>query len=281
MSPLKPYPEPPRVLATVNQLAVNLGREIRSERTRRDWTLTTLARKAGLDLSTIHRIEAGHASTLAGYVRVADALDLVPRFTLLPEQVARVRDVDPVHAAMGEVEARHLGGVGYEISLDEPYQHYQFAGRADLVAINRVQRALLHLENRTRFPDLQAYAGAWNQKRAYLAPELSKRLAIPGGFRSVTHVTTALWSSEVIHTLRLRGSTIRAACPDPTDAFAAWWAGTPPPTGTTSSLVLFDPIPGQRSSRRRWVGLDAIASVEPRYRGYAAALTALRVAGLA
>jgi hypothetical protein len=97
----------------------------------------------------------------------------------------------------------------------------------------------------------------------------------------VTHVTVALWSSEVLHTLRLRRSTFLAACPDPPDVFAAWWSGEPPMVGTTTSLVLFDPISGVRPSRRRWVGLDALGTIDPPYRGYAAALAALRGAGLA
>ncbi|MBA2255354.1 MAG: hypothetical protein H0W07_09595 [Chloroflexi bacterium] len=70
---------------------------------------------------------------------------------------------------MGELEARHLREAGFAIAVDEPYQHYQFAGRADLLAWDVEQRALLHCENRTLFPDMQGTAGAWNAKRAYLA----------------------------------------------------------------------------------------------------------------
>src|SRR2546423_614135 len=33
---------------------------------------------------------------------------------------------DIVHAAMGELEARHLRKLGLVVRLDEPYQHYQF-----------------------------------------------------------------------------------------------------------------------------------------------------------
>src|SRR3972149_745963 len=35
-----------------------------------------------------------------------------------------------------------------------PYQHYQCAGRAGLLAWERERRSLLHVENRTRFPNL-------------------------------------------------------------------------------------------------------------------------------
>ncbi|HEX5828719.1 MAG TPA: hypothetical protein VFY23_14425 [Candidatus Limnocylindrales bacterium] len=60
---------------------------------------------------------------------------------------------DLVHAAMGELEARALQRPGRTIAIGEPYQHYQFAGRADLLAWDAED--LLHIENRTRFPNLQ------------------------------------------------------------------------------------------------------------------------------
>jgi len=277
----------------VTRIAQALGQVVRDERLRRGWRLIDLAERADVSMATAHGVEAGEVSSLDGYVRLALALGLTPRFTLLPERASRpVRDADPVHAAMGEVEAAHLRGLGYEVRLDEPYQHYQFAGRADLVAIDREQRALLHLENRTRFPDVQAFAGAYNGKRAYLGPDLARRLGIARGFRSETHVVVTLWSAEALHTMRLREESFRSVCPDPPDSFAAWWAGSPrtggPPTNVprpdeypTSSLVIFDPLTGRRSTRRRWVGLDQLRQVQPRYRGYADALSAMRRGGIA
>jgi transcriptional regulator with XRE-family HTH domain len=282
MAPRTDRNPPPKAIALAQRLAMELGQQVRDERTRRRWTIAQLAERSGLSLGAVHRVEAGAASTLGGYARLGVALGLDARFALTHERAAAaMRDADVVHAAMGEVEARHLRRHGHEVLLDEPYQHYQFAGRADLVAVDRSRRALLHLENRTRFPDVQAFAGSFNAKRAYLAPELAERLGIHGGFLSETHVVVALWSAEVVRTLRLRAATFRSTCPDALDPFAAWWSGEPVPAGRSSSLVLFDPVPGQRASRRRWVGLDDGGKVEARYRGYADALAALRRVGAA
>jgi hypothetical protein len=192
-----------------------------------------------------------------------------------------VRDADVIHAAMGDVQSSHFGGHGPELHLDEPFQHYQFAGRADLVAIDRARRALLHVENRTRFPDIQGFAGSFNSKRAYLGEELAARYRIAGGFVSETHVIAALWSSEVLHTLRLRTASFRAIAPDPPDAFAAWWEGRPPPTGISTTFVLFDPLPGKRVTRRRYLGLEDALGTEPRYRDYRNAVEVLRANGMA
>jgi transcriptional regulator with XRE-family HTH domain len=136
MSPrkLSSHP-PPRVRAIANPLATHLGEEVRAARIRRRWSLADLATRAGVSPSMIHGIEAGEPATLEGYARIAVALEIEPEFTFAARRsTAVVRDADPVHAAMGEVEAQQFGGHAFPVRLDEPYQHDQFAGRADLVA---------------------------------------------------------------------------------------------------------------------------------------------------
>lgn len=183
-------------------------------------------------------------------------------------------DVDFVHAAMGELEAAHLGGHGYAVGIDEPFQHYQFAGRADVVAWDAGRRALLHIENRTRYPNLQAAAGAWNAKRAYLESALAERIGVRG-WVSVTHVMVGHWSGEVMHTVRLRAASFRALCPDAIDPFVAWWTGSPPIGGRASTYALLDPVAVGR--QRRYCSLDEALTVRPRHRGYAEAAAALRL----
>jgi transcriptional regulator with XRE-family HTH domain len=284
MSPRKLVDEArPGAHSLGKRLASDLGREVRQERLRRRWSLNELANRAQLSLAAAHRIEMGEAALLDTYARLAVALGIEPAFSLHTERPARsAPDADPVHAAMGEAEAAHLSALGFEVLLDEPYQHYQFAGRADLVAVDRAKRALLHLENRTRFPDIQAAIGSYNAKRAYLAPQLANRLDIRAGFRQVTHVIVALWSAEVLHLLRLREATFDSVCPDPAEEFGAWWQGTTrEQEGQKSTLILFDPIAGQRATRRRWVGLEDLRTIDPRYRGYSDAVAKLRLADAA
>ena len=157
--------------------------------------------------------------------------------------------------------------------MDEPYQHFQYAGRADLIAWDLEAAALLHIENRTRFPDLQEVAGSFNAKKAYLGDALAKRLGIRY-WRSQTHVVAGLWSAEVLHALRQRAESFRSICPDAPSAFEAWWAGRPPASGKTSTLVVLDPLASGR--QRLLIGLDeALAGARPRHRGYADAATKL------
>jgi transcriptional regulator with XRE-family HTH domain len=248
----------------------SIGTRIREERLARHWSLRELAVRAGLSVGAVQAIESGRAGSVESAARLADALALRLEMSLVDprRRQAMLRQVDLVHSAMGELEAAHLRKLGIAVGLDEPYQHYQFAGRADVVAWDADSRALLHIENRTRFPNFQEMAGGYNSKRAYLSGVLANRLQV-GTWRSETHVICALWSSEVVHAIRLRTESFRTLCPDPSMSFESWWRGEPPATGRSSTLVVLDPRATGR--QRLWVGLSEALSSRPRYRGYAEA----------
>ena len=277
----------PVAQSALSRMAMEAGLQIREERTRRGWTLRTLADRAGVALGVAHDAESGSVLALQSYARLATALGLRPTLDLADPraragthggQGARGNSADHVHAAMGEVLARALAAPGRTLSIDEPYQHYQFAGRADVLAWDREN--LLHIENRTRFPNLQEAAGSFNAKRRYLARDAAQRLDLgPRGWRSVTHVMACLWSSEVLHTIRLRRATFGALCPDAPDALEAWLLGEPPAAGVTSCLVLLDPLVPFGSRRRTIAPVQEPPRLEPRYRGYADAAAALRQPG--
>ena len=272
MSPGKPATDPVEAVAlAMSGIRHGIGDAIRSERRRRHWTLAELATRSTVATSTVHDLESGARGSLEVAVRVARALGLEVRVDAVDSRHGPdVRQpTDIVHAAMGELEIAHLRPHGFGLGVDEPYQHYQFAGRADVIAWDVEHRALLHIENRTRFPDLQAVAGSFNAKRSHLAGSVAQRIGLPR-FESQTHVIVALWSAEVLHSIRLRPATFQALCPDPPDAFESWWRGEPPKAGATSSLVLLDPFAVGR--QRRTVSLGrALGPVRPRVRGYSEA----------
>jgi DNA-binding XRE family transcriptional regulator len=280
MSPRKVDPQPvPAVLVDMRRASAEFGIEVRDARHRRGWSVPELARRAGLSPEMVYRIEAGQPGSSESQARLAVALGRQLRVGMVdPRQRAVERaglSRDVVHSAMGEFEAGRLRRTGAGVGIDEPYQHFQFAGRADLLAWTVEHRALLHVENRTRFPDLQKAAGSYNAKRSYLPGVFAQRIGLRGGFVSVTHVVAALWSAEVIHTIRLRAATFRSLCPDPPTALEAWWSGQPPARGATSTFVLLDPTASRR--QRVWLDLEgAISRAHPRFRDYADAASRLR-----
>lgn len=268
-----------RVGRDLARIAAALGAAIRDERRRRRISMRAVAASAGVGLGTVQAAEAGRVCALETYARLADAIKLRAEFELADprrrEPTAK-RDVDPVHAAMGEAEAAHMRGLGYRAGIDEPFQHYQFAGRADVVAWSIERKALLHIENKTRFPDLQEAFGSFNAKRSYLGRELAERAGV-ARWRSETHVIAALWSAEVLNSIRTHAASFASVCPDPIDAFDAWWREAPPAAGRYSILIVFDPAAGGRRDRRLWLSLDDLEGARPRYRDYADAVELLRL----
>ena len=246
-----------------------LGARLNEARRDRRLSVARLADEAGVSRGLVYLALRGEPVSLDACLRMVGALKLRLEWELVDPRkrsVPAFRQKDLVHSAMGEFEAAHLHALGLPMSIDEPYQHYQFAGRADLVAWDVEAQALLHIENRTRFPDLQEAAGAYNAKRAYLGEAIGERIGITR-WRSETHVMVALWSAEVLHSLRLRTESFRALCPDEPTAFDGWWSGKPPIGGRVSTLVVLDPLAAGR--QRPFISLEDALKARPRHAGYA------------
>jgi transcriptional regulator with XRE-family HTH domain len=282
MSPPSPDREPaPAAAALAARVASTIGAAIREERRRRRWSVRAVATRARVSPATVVNVEAGRRASVDVHARLAVALGLSVHVRLETGHRRTTREAsDLVHAAMGELEARRLRAHDYRVAIDHPYQHYQFAGRADVLAWTLGPTALLHIENRTRFTDVQQVAGSYNAKRQYLAGSLTRQLGLPP-FDSETHVIVGLWSAEVIHTLRLRSATFGVLCPDTDERLHTWLSGVPPMTGSSSSLVLLDPF--AKRVGQGIVALDRVlAGARPRLRDYreAAARLLAATAGL-
>jgi transcriptional regulator with XRE-family HTH domain len=279
MSPRSFDPASPGAAKAVARMAVAAGEAIRENRLRRGWSIRELARRAGVSASVAQHLETGGVGSLEAYARLTTALDLRPELNAVDPRAKTASGRGPedfVHAAMGELEARHFRSLGLPVAIDEPYQHYQFAGRADFLSWDLDRLALLHIENRTRFPNLQEVAGSFNAKRSYLAGELAVRWGLSrGAWASVTHVVVALWSAEVLHAVRLRPQSFRALGPDPATSFLSWWNSGLPTQGVASCFVLCDPRSKVRE-RYRFATLDDALRVRPRFRDYDDAATSLR-----
>lgn len=277
MSPRRSAQATPRAEQELRRVAVTFGVRVRDLRLGRAWSVANLAQRAGLSPDMVYRIEAGAPTSAQTAARLAVALERRLEIALVDHRRREGPNlaVDVIHSAMGELEAAHLRHRSFSVGLDEPYQHFQFAGRADLIAWDVNRRVFLHLENRTRFPDFQEMAGSFNAKRAYLGAAIAARVGVRR-WASETHVLVALWTTEVVHPLRLRFASFEALCPDGSMPFERWWAGTPPEVGSTSCLVLLDPLAQGR--QERFISLGRAMTSRPRYRGYAEVRALLQAA---
>jgi transcriptional regulator with XRE-family HTH domain len=283
MSPFRTvHPPTAAVVARVTAICAALGAEVRAERHRRRWTVERLATEAGVSRTLVYLVERGEPTTLETYARLGMALGLRLEASLLdPRSRSRVgKAEDPVHAAIVEMLAARYSSQGRLVSADEPFQHYQFAGRADVTAIDEAGPDLIHHEVKTAIPNIGELAGTWNVKRQYLARVLAERRGLRGGFRSVTHVLTIAWTADCLRVLRLREATMHSLGPDGPDAFSRWWDGSRPDAGrVTAAVVILDPIDRPRAPA--WMPMHGLATVRPRYRDYADLLSQLRAAGCA
>lgn len=261
----------------LSRLCGRLGTALRAGRHARGWTLQAVADAAGLSPAAVARLERGGTGGLATYLRLAGVLGL--RLTWELHALAHTLEAeDAVHAVMAEVQARRFGTGLRQVLIDEPYQHFRFAGRGDLVVVDRGRSAIHHSENKTRIVNVGELSGSFNAKCRWLGAEVAERSGIRR-LTSESHTLVLLWSEEVLAVARALGRTLRALGPHGTGAFEAWWDGVPP-VGLHRGIVVLDPI-DRGPAQPQWVGLDEALEARPRYRGYADAFQELRAAGIA
>jgi transcriptional regulator with XRE-family HTH domain len=195
-------------------MASTAAEQLATARRSKRWTLAELAGRAGISTSAAQAAEAGQPMSLDTYARLAAALGLRPSLSFESGRAGstRVMTRDVVHSAMGECEAAHLARLGLTVAMDEPYQHYQFARRADVLAWDLANSRLLH--NREQVTNRGRPGARRRLQRETcltLPPAIGERLGVgPRGWQTVSHVLVALWSSEVLHALRMRTATFRA-----------------------------------------------------------------------
>lgn len=112
---------------------MTLGSAIRDARRSKKWSITDLAGKASVSRDVLYLLERGQSVSIEAAVRLASALGMRLETELIdPRKRERpLLSIDTVHSLMGEFEAKHFRGRGFPTGIDEPYQYFQFAGRAD------------------------------------------------------------------------------------------------------------------------------------------------------
>lgn len=147
-----------------------VGATIRFLRIRRPWRQRDLAEHAGVSQSMVSRIERGHLAgvTLEAIRRVAAALDL--RLDLVGRW--RGGELDRLlaagHSALHESVARDIGGrVGWRFSSEVSFAHFAERGIIDLLAWHEPSGALLVIELKTEFVDINELLGTLDRKRRH------------------------------------------------------------------------------------------------------------------
>ena len=131
VSPKRIQPPTERTTRAVDALTAVLADRPRDARRRRHWSIATLAERARLSRPMVVAMEHAQRASLDTWVALAQALGLELEMELVDPRrrgASTACREDPVHAAMGELEGAHLQRLGFSVAIDEPYQHFQFAG---------------------------------------------------------------------------------------------------------------------------------------------------------
>ena len=231
---------------------VAVGRMVRDLRVARNLRQVDVAGRAGVSRETVSRLERGlvDGMTVASLRAVSRALEMPSIVTLgwrTPE-LDRMRD--RVHAAMVEAMSRILVDAGWQITAESGFNHYGERGSADILAWHRARLAILIVETKSRFGDLQDTLAALDRKRRVLPIEFEKRF----GWRPrVVGVLLVLPDLSTHRHVAARHPTIfRASFPHRQDEVTEWLAAP----GADLRGLMFLPIShlgdiGPRSLRRR------------------------------
>lgn len=216
------------------------GAALRALRRRRGLRQVDIARKAGVDQTTVSRIERGRLDTLT--VRrlrlVYAAVDA--RFD--PAVTWRAGDLDRVlderHAALCGLASVRLSRCGWEVHPEVTFSIYGERGSVDLLASRSPDRAVLVVEVKSELVSVEETLRRLDVK-ARLAPRIAReRLGLASS--TVGRALVLPDSGSTRAALRRHDSVIGAALPGRGVEVRAWLIR---PTGSLSAVWL---LPGMR-----------------------------------
>jgi transcriptional regulator with XRE-family HTH domain len=143
-----------------------LGRIVRTVRLHLRLTQLALSARCGVSQPRISRMERGLADTmpLADLERIARALDIRLSIDAWWRGGNLPRLLDSVHARLAEYVVGQLRAVGWEVIVEYTFNRFGERGSVDIVAWHQGRRALLLIEVKSRFTDLQEMLATFARK---------------------------------------------------------------------------------------------------------------------
>jgi transcriptional regulator with XRE-family HTH domain len=181
---MSPGEAPDPMLSTMDGLQ-QLGARFRAVRIRRAWRQEDLARRVGVDRSTISRIERGHleGTTIGTLLKLARALDIQLTFVTRSRGADLDRLVHGRHAGMHESVLRWFGkhGTDWQLESEVSFAIAGERGVIDILGWHAGRRALVIIELKTDLVDLGDLLAQMDRRR-----RLARRIAAERGWDPVT-----------------------------------------------------------------------------------------------
>jgi transcriptional regulator with XRE-family HTH domain len=153
-----------------------LGRLVRMVRKRRHLRQEDVAVRAGVSQSVVSLLECGRAEELAIRTarRVCSALEIELGFEARWRGPALDRLRDAVHARVVEGVVRQLRADGWEVIVEQGFNHFGERGSVDVVGWHAAPRTLLIVEVKSELLDLQDLLASLDRKRRVVPLELAQ-----------------------------------------------------------------------------------------------------------
>ncbi len=200
-----------------------IGLALRRVRLRRNERQRDVAARSGISASLYSQIERGHlgATTLRSIRAAAAALDVRLELAVRWRGGDLDRLIHGRHAAMSQLVARTLVEAGWEVVPELSFNHFGERGVIDLVAWHAVRGAMLIVEIKTEFVDVNEMLETMDRRRR-LASVIARERGWPP-----KHLGSWLVVAESRTNRRhLAGHAdlVRAAFPEDGRSVSAWLA---------------------------------------------------------
>jgi transcriptional regulator with XRE-family HTH domain len=205
-----------------------------------------LAARAGTSRSLVSRVERDRLDNVpvGALLRLVEALDATIQLRVRCHGAELDRLMDAKHAALQERVARTLAAQGWDVRVEQSFNHFGDRGRYDVLAFHAPHGALLVAEIKTEFGDLQETIGRLNVKTrlaAAVAREIgwAPHITIPALIvaDSTTSRQIVRHHETIFGTLSLRGGEARA------------WLRRPETASAPAGILLFTSPPGAHDMR--------------------------------
>ncbi len=222
--------------------SVKIGGSFRAVRLELHLRQADVGARAGVSQQAISSIERGLLGSIdVGTLdRVAQALQADLAVTLRWRGPTLARLLDRRHAALQNAVVADLRAAGWEVVVEESYNHFGERGSVDILARHTLLSALLIVEVKTQIVDLQDLLRTLGMKER-LVPELVRRSR---GWqdRSVASVVVLPSSNSHRRAVAAHSALLDAALPARPREVRSWLAA---PAGTLRGIWFFPCTPGE------------------------------------
>jgi transcriptional regulator with XRE-family HTH domain len=205
-----------------------------------------VAARAGVCQQTVSKVERGKFGSLSAdaLLAIAEALEADLSLAVRWRGPRLARLLDRRHARLQDRVVRVLSSAGWEVRVEESFNHFGERGSVDILAWRPDRRALLIVEIKTELVDLQETVRTLDMK-ARVVPAVVRRNR---GWQPDAIASILVLPEANVHrrAVAQHAALLAAALPARTCAIRRWLSG---PSGSLRGILFFPNTPPGSAAR--------------------------------